>query len=184
MDKVLRNAIIAGIIIIALSLGYYLIIFLPKKEANRIELQKKDQETQLESQKQEHETNSLKNQEKAEKEKQEEENTKAYELQQKKEKCNSYAQRIKDKIESEKKKDNEVGIYLYQRLDELFYSSTEDECLYVLYSNMPLPNQKAAQRLLLRNAVTDALYEAFDWPEQKSDYENAIRRYRGEDDLY
>lgn len=40
MDKALRNAIIAGIIIIAISFGYYLVVFLPKKEAMRIEQQK------------------------------------------------------------------------------------------------------------------------------------------------
>jgi len=42
MDKALRNALIAGIIIIALSVGYYLVVFLPKKEAMRIEQQKQD----------------------------------------------------------------------------------------------------------------------------------------------
>jgi hypothetical protein len=46
MDKSLRNAIIAGIIIIALSVGYYLVIFLPKKEAMRIEQQSKQKELQ------------------------------------------------------------------------------------------------------------------------------------------
>ncbi|MCX6766815.1 MAG: hypothetical protein NT170_03505 [Candidatus Moranbacteria bacterium] len=39
MDKALRNAIIAGIIIIAISFGYYLVVFLPKKEAMRLEQQ-------------------------------------------------------------------------------------------------------------------------------------------------
>ena len=32
MDKALRNALIAGTIIVALSLGYYFVVFLPKKE--------------------------------------------------------------------------------------------------------------------------------------------------------
>jgi len=42
MDKALRNAIVAGIIIIALSFGYYLVVFLPKKEAMRLEQQKQE----------------------------------------------------------------------------------------------------------------------------------------------
>lgn len=46
MDKVLRNVIIAGIIIIALSIGYYLVIFIPKKEALRLEQQKQETERQ------------------------------------------------------------------------------------------------------------------------------------------
>lgn len=43
MDKVLRNAITIGIIIITLSLAYYLVIFLPKKEAGKLEQQKQEQ---------------------------------------------------------------------------------------------------------------------------------------------
>ncbi len=42
MDKALRSTLIAGIIIIALSVGYYLVIFLPKKEATRLEEQKQE----------------------------------------------------------------------------------------------------------------------------------------------
>jgi hypothetical protein len=48
MDKALRNAIITGIIIIALSLGYYFVIFLPKKENAKLELQRQ----QIDQQKQ------------------------------------------------------------------------------------------------------------------------------------
>jgi isopenicillin N synthase-like dioxygenase len=47
MDKALRNALIAGIIIITLSIGYYLVIFLPKKEATRIEQQNQEKEANL-----------------------------------------------------------------------------------------------------------------------------------------
>lgn len=42
MDKALRNAIIAGLIIISLSAGYYFVIFFPKKEAMQLELQKQE----------------------------------------------------------------------------------------------------------------------------------------------
>lgn len=51
MDKALRNTIIAGTIIVALSLGYYLVIFLPKKEATRIEQQKQEQELRAQQEK-------------------------------------------------------------------------------------------------------------------------------------
>lgn len=51
MDKALRNAIIAGIIIIAISFGYYLVVFIPKKEAMRIEQQKQEQELKAQQEK-------------------------------------------------------------------------------------------------------------------------------------
>ena len=47
MDKPLRNAVIVGIIIVALSLGYYLVVFLPQKNAQEIEMKK--QTMQLEA---------------------------------------------------------------------------------------------------------------------------------------
>lgn len=43
MDKALRNAIIAGIVIISFSVCYYLVIFLPQKESARVEQQKQEQ---------------------------------------------------------------------------------------------------------------------------------------------
>lgn len=51
MDKALRNTIIAGTIIIALSLSYYMVIFLPKKEATRIKQQKQEQELRAQQEK-------------------------------------------------------------------------------------------------------------------------------------
>jgi len=48
MDKVLRNSIIAGILITSLSIGYYLVIFLPNKEKIRIEQQKIEKEEEEE----------------------------------------------------------------------------------------------------------------------------------------
>lgn len=42
MAKMLKNIIIGGIIFVALSVGYYLIIFLPKKEAMQSALQKQE----------------------------------------------------------------------------------------------------------------------------------------------
>ncbi len=46
LDKAMKISIIAGALIVALSLAYYLVIFLPKKEATRIDQQKQDQEQQ------------------------------------------------------------------------------------------------------------------------------------------
>ena len=43
MDKAVKISIIAGVLIVSLSIAYYLVIFLPKKEAMRIELQKQEQ---------------------------------------------------------------------------------------------------------------------------------------------
>lgn len=51
MDKTLKYSIAIGIIIIALSFGYYLVIFLPKKEAMKLELQKQEAEQQQQDQK-------------------------------------------------------------------------------------------------------------------------------------
>ena len=39
LDKAVKISIIAGALIIALSVAYYLVIFLPKKEATRLEVQ-------------------------------------------------------------------------------------------------------------------------------------------------
>lgn len=46
MNKALQSTIIAGIVIITLSTSYYLVIFLPKKEAMRLEQQKQETEQQ------------------------------------------------------------------------------------------------------------------------------------------
>lgn len=51
LDKVLKISIIAGILMAVLSLSYYLVIFLPKKEADALEAQKQQaavQQTQWE----------------------------------------------------------------------------------------------------------------------------------------
>jgi hypothetical protein len=64
MDKALRNTLIAGIIIVALSVGYYLVIFIPKREVMQLEQQKQE----VDQQKQEQKTNALKEQEKVDKE--------------------------------------------------------------------------------------------------------------------
>lgn len=45
LDKAVKISIIAGALIVALSIAYHLVVFLPKKEATRIELQKQEQET-------------------------------------------------------------------------------------------------------------------------------------------
>lgn len=42
MDKALRNTLIAGIIIVSVSIGYYLVIFLPGKEATKLEQQNQE----------------------------------------------------------------------------------------------------------------------------------------------
>ncbi len=44
LDKVFKISIIAGALIIALSIAYYLVIFLPQKEKGRVEQQKQEQE--------------------------------------------------------------------------------------------------------------------------------------------
>lgn len=44
MDKTFKYSISIGIIIVALSVAYYLVIFLPKKEAGRLEQQRQEQE--------------------------------------------------------------------------------------------------------------------------------------------
>ena len=44
MDKAVKISIMAGALIVALSVAYYLVVFLPRKETMRIEQQKKEQE--------------------------------------------------------------------------------------------------------------------------------------------
>ena len=44
MDKAVKISIIAGALIVSLSIAYYLVIFLPQKEQNRIELEKQERQ--------------------------------------------------------------------------------------------------------------------------------------------
>lgn len=46
LDKVVKISIIVGTLIVALSIAYYLVIFLPQKEKTRVEQQKQDQQTE------------------------------------------------------------------------------------------------------------------------------------------
>ena len=46
LDKTVKISIIAGALIMALSIAYYLVIFMPQKEKARVEQQKQEQETQ------------------------------------------------------------------------------------------------------------------------------------------
>jgi len=55
LDKAVKVSIIAGALIIALSIAYYLVIFMPQKEKARIEQQKQEQIAQLEKEKQQKE---------------------------------------------------------------------------------------------------------------------------------
>jgi hypothetical protein len=48
LDKAVKVSIIAGALIIALSLAYYLVIFLPQKEKARVEELKQGQAMQIE----------------------------------------------------------------------------------------------------------------------------------------
>lgn len=43
LDQAVKISMIVGSLVIALSIGYYLVIFLPQKEVTRIEQQKKDE---------------------------------------------------------------------------------------------------------------------------------------------
>lgn len=52
MDKAIKYAIAIGIIVVALSVAYYLVIFLPQKEKNRLDMQKQQEATAVEKQKQ------------------------------------------------------------------------------------------------------------------------------------
>lgn len=47
LDKAVKISIIAGALIVALSFAYYLVIFLPKKEATRIEEKHRAETTKL-----------------------------------------------------------------------------------------------------------------------------------------
>lgn len=40
LDKLMKLSIIVGVLIVALSIAYYLVIFLPKKESEKFKLQK------------------------------------------------------------------------------------------------------------------------------------------------
>lgn len=44
LDQIVKISLIIGVLIIALSIGYYLVIFLPQKEVARVEQQKKTQQ--------------------------------------------------------------------------------------------------------------------------------------------
>ncbi len=51
MDKILRNALATGIVIVSLSVGYYLIIFLPRKEETRNKMQQAETEAKIKNDK-------------------------------------------------------------------------------------------------------------------------------------
>lgn len=51
LDKAVKISIIAGSLVVALSIAYYLVIFLPQKEKTRIEQQKQEQEARAEQEK-------------------------------------------------------------------------------------------------------------------------------------
>lgn len=45
LDKAVKISIIAGALIITLSIAYYLVVFMPQKEKARVEQQKQEQQT-------------------------------------------------------------------------------------------------------------------------------------------
>ena len=51
LDKAVKISVIIGALIVALSLAYYLVIFMPQKEKARVEQQKQEQETQAQEKK-------------------------------------------------------------------------------------------------------------------------------------
>lgn len=51
LDKAVKISIIAGALIIALSIAYYLVIFMPQKEKARVEQQKQEQQAKDEEKK-------------------------------------------------------------------------------------------------------------------------------------
>lgn len=55
LDKAVKVSIIVGVLIMALSIAYYLVIFMPQKEKARVEQQKQEQLAQLEKEKQQKE---------------------------------------------------------------------------------------------------------------------------------
>lgn len=151
MDKVLRNAIIAGIIIIALSLGYYLVIFLPRKDKAKME-QQKQQEVRLEQQRQQEEKDKS-DQEKKDKER---------EVQKQQEKCNNYAADIKKRLE-DKKIEGQKEI-----LESIFYSPALNECLYTVNLSLTGPTF-FTQRVVFHNAVTDVVYGSFEISQNRTE---------------
>jgi hypothetical protein len=48
MDKAVKISIIAGVLIVALSIAYYLVLFLPRKERARVEQQQQQEAKQKE----------------------------------------------------------------------------------------------------------------------------------------
>ncbi len=49
MDKALRNAVIVGILVASLSFGYYLVIFLPQKNDEIIQMKKQEAQLQIQN---------------------------------------------------------------------------------------------------------------------------------------
>ena len=52
LDKAVKVSIIAGALIVALSIAYYLVIFMPQKEKARVEQQKQEQQAKDDEKKQ------------------------------------------------------------------------------------------------------------------------------------
>lgn len=164
MDKTLRNVIIVGIIIVSFSLGYYLVFFLPKKEAMRIKQQKRE-EIRINQQRQ---------QEEEEKSAQSEKN-KRQEVQKQQEKCDNYADDVKKRLEDKKIEGQD------ERLESIFFSPALNECVYAVNLSLTGPTF-FMQRIVFQNAVTDAVYGSFEISQNrtekdKQDLRDFISRY-------
>jgi hypothetical protein len=109
LDKALKISIIAGILIVGLSVAYYLVVFLPQKEAARIEELKKQQAIKEEQQKQEQLIK--------------EATSKSDEWFVKNNECQKY------KTQVEEKRNEILGAKV---VSGVFYSSKTNSCLYVV----------------------------------------------------
>lgn len=130
LDRVYKTSKIAGIVLMSLSVAYYLAFFLPEKEKYKREMEeKKKTEQELFKKKEEYE--------------------------QKITACLGNAERIRSEVQEKNAKHWEVlGIQIF---DDIFYSSKLDKCVYIVKytGNLNMPRYYAVY-----DATTDSSIES------------------------
>lgn len=139
-DDAYKKAKIFGIIIISISIAYYLIVFIPAKEKYGREVDEQKRIEQVASK--EKEAN-----------------------QGKRTTCLDNSEKIKDKIKS----DNEANMNVFgvKLFDDIFYSSKLNACVYIIKNIVPW-NQDSSNFSVL-DVATDKIIESVGISEEDHD---------------